>query len=276
MSGDFKQKTVVITGAGAGIGLECARSFARRGARLGLMDVNAQALDAAKRELVEKGAEVVIAACDVTNEENVNAAAKVIQDALGPTHVLINNAGIGYMGAFMDTPVDAWRRVLDINVLGIVHVTRAFLPAMRSAGGQRKIVNIASTAGFVPVHGLSAYVASKHAVVGLSEVLAVELMDTELSILIVAPGIINTDIVRNRSTISPSISEAQIETVQTYYTTHGCHPSVVAEDIVRAIRDRRPVLTTGPSAASATTLARISRRMTRKLAAGLSKKFGYA
>jgi len=271
----FEDKTVVVTGAASGIGLECARAFARRGANVALMDLNAEPLDAIKRELNVSGIKCVAVACNVADESAMQAAAEEVQSVLGPPDVLINNAGIGYLGAFMDTEPDAWRRVLDVNVMGVVHCTRAFLPAMRAKGGARTIVNVASAAGFAPTPSMSAYAASKHAVVGLSEVLAMELDGTPISVLIVAPGIINTNIVRVRSNVAPSITDAQLQKLQDYYAKNGCHPSVVAEGIVKAVQERRPVLAVGPSAKAMTGLMRLSRRLTRRTVVDMSKRAGF-
>lgn len=273
---ELKDKVVVITGAGSGIGQECARSFARRGARLALMDYNAGALDRIAAELANAGAEVTTQACDVGEEAAVLAAARAIEAEMGPADVLVNNAGIGYLGAFLDTDDAAWRRVLDVNVMGVVHGVRAFLPGMRAAGGKRTIVNVASTAGFSPTMAMCAYAASKHAVVGLSEVLSMELADTQISVLIVAPGIINTNIVKSNANVAPSISDAQLERLQTYYREKGCLPDVVAEGIVRAVQARKHLLAIGPSAKLATTLMRISRRLTRSVVISLSRKIGFA
>jgi len=267
-------RVVLITGAASGIGYECARSFAKRGAKLVISDIDAQALEKARAELAASGAPCVAMACDVANEGSVNAFAEAAQQGAGPIDVLVNNAGVAYLGGFEETPLAQWQRILDINVMGIVHCVRAFLPAMRSAGGARKIVNVASLAGFAPAPNMSAYAASKHAVVGISEVLALELHDTEVSVLIVCPGIINTAIVHVSPT-STSFSDAQKAKLQRYYETDGCHPGVVAEDIVRAVERDAIVLPTGPMAGAGYWLMRLSRRLARKLTISGAKKSGY-
>ena len=270
----LKDRLVLITGAASGIGFECARSFARRGARLVISDVNATALEKARLELSAGGARCHAIACDVASEASVNAlAAAVLRDA-GPVDVLVNNAGVAFLGSFEETPLAQWRRILDINVLGIVHCVDAFLPSMRAAGGTRKIVNVASLAGFAPAPNMSAYAASKHAVVGLSEVLALELHDTDISVLIVCPGIINTPIVHVSGT-APGMTDAQLAKLQKYYDTDGCHPRVVAEDIVRAVENDAIVLPTGPMAWMGYLLMRLSRRLARKLTVSGAKKSGY-
>jgi len=270
----LEDRLVLITGAASGIGFECARSFAKRGARLVISDVNAEALEKARLELTAGGARCHAFPCDVASEASVNAFAAAVHRDVGTVDALVNNAGVAFLGSFEETPLAQWRRILDINVLGIVHCVNAFLPSMRAAGGKRKIVNVASLAGFAPAPNMSAYGASKHAVVGLSEVLALELHDTDVSVLIVCPGIINTPIVHVSGT-APGMTEAQIAKLQKYYDTDGCHPSVVAEDIVRAVENDAIVLATGPMARVGYLLMRLSRRLARKLTISGAKKSGY-
>jgi NAD(P)-dependent dehydrogenase (short-subunit alcohol dehydrogenase family) len=271
---DLKGRQVLVTGAASGIGLECARAFATRGARLVLSDVNERALEAARAELAEGGVPCVAHACDVASEASVLELAAAVDSAVGPLDILVNNAGVAYLGGFEETPLSEWRRIHDINVMGIVHCVRAFLPAMREAGGARKIVNVASTAGFAPMPNMAAYAASKHAVVGLSEVLAMELHDTDISVLVVCPGIINTAIVHVSPTAS-GMSAAQIEKLQRYYATDGCHPRVVAGDVVRSIENDDIFLFTGPLAKLGHFGVRLSRRVARRLAIGTARKSGY-
>lgn len=267
-------KLVVVTGAASGIGLECARSFAKRGARIVMSDVNEAALENSRSELAASGASVLAFACNVADEESVKAFAAAVQREAGVPDVLVSNAGIAFLGSFMETGPEQWRRILDVNVMGIVHCVRAFLPAMRAAGGPRKIVNVASTAGFTAIPNLSAYVASKHAVMGLSDVLALELHDTEVSVLTVCPGIIDTQIVQVSST-APSISQAQAEKLQTYYRTKGCKPAVVAEDVVRAVETDAVLLPTGPSAWAGYVACRLPRKLARRLFLAGARESGY-
>lgn len=271
---NLKGKQVLVTGAASGIGLECARLFAERGAQLVISDINATALEKVRAEIAAQGVPCFARTCDVSREESVNEFAAAVQQAVGPIDVLVNNAGVAFLGSFEQTPLAEWRRILDINVFGIVHCTRAFLPAMRQAGGERKIVNVASTAGFAPMPNMSAYAASKHAVVGLSEVLAMELHDTGISVLVVCPGIINTAIVHVSPTAS-GMSAAQIAKLQKYYETDGCHPRVVAEDVVRSVARDDTFLFTGPLAKLGYFGTRLSRRLARRLAISTARKSGY-
>jgi NAD(P)-dependent dehydrogenase (short-subunit alcohol dehydrogenase family) len=267
-------KRVLITGAASGIGLECARAFAKRRANLVITDINATALEKVCGEISGMGVRCLSRACDVSQEESVAAFAADVQGLVGPVDVLVNNAGVAFLGSFEETPLSEWRRIYDINVVGIVHCIRAFLPAMRKAGGARKIVNVASLAGFAPAPNMSAYAASKHAVVGLSEVLAMELHETNISVLVVCPGIINTAIV-HVSPAAPGMSAAQIQKLQKYYADEGCHPSVVAEDVMRSIERDDCLLFTGPSAKLGYTAMRLSRTLARHLTIAVARKSGY-
>ncbi|NJD31058.1 MAG: SDR family NAD(P)-dependent oxidoreductase [Gammaproteobacteria bacterium] len=270
----LKGRTVLVTGAASGIGLECARAFAKRGANLVISDVNSAALEIARAGIAASGVSCFARTCDVSREESVNEFAAAVHQAVGAVDVLVNNAGVAFLGGFEETPLTEWRRILDINVLGIVHCLRAFLPAMREAGGKRKIVNVASLAGFAPAPNMSAYAASKHAVVGLSEVLAMELHDTGISVLVVCPGIINTAIVHVSPTAS-GMSAAQIEKLQKYYADEGCHPSVVAGDVVRSVESDDGYLFTGPAARLGFHAMRVSRKLARRLTIAAARKSGY-
>jgi NAD(P)-dependent dehydrogenase (short-subunit alcohol dehydrogenase family) len=271
---DLDGRTVLVTGAAAGIGLECARAFAKRGASLAISDVNGPALDAVRAEFTGAGVTCFAQACDVSSEESVRNLATAVHSATGSPDVLVNNAGVAYLGSFEETPLAEWHRIYDINVMGVVHCIRAFLPAMRQAGGARKIVNVASAAGFAPMPNMAAYAASKHAVVGLSEVLAMELHGTDISVLVVCPGIINTAIVHVSPT-SSGMSAEQVQRLQRYYETDGCHPAIVAADIVRSVEHDADFLFTGPLARLGYAGMRVSRRLARRFAISAAKKSGY-
>jgi NAD(P)-dependent dehydrogenase (short-subunit alcohol dehydrogenase family) len=271
----LRGKQVVVTGAASGIGLETARAFARQGANLVVSDINGTALEGLRHEITGMGVDCFAQPCDVGSEASVAAFAAAVQAAVGPVDVLFNNAGIGYLGSFGHTPVAWWRHTFDVNVLGIVHLIQAFLPAMRAAGGERKVVNVASLAGVAPAPNLAAYAASKHAVVGLSEVLALELYDSPVSVLVVCPGIINTNIINVPGRTTAGISEAQIEKLRRYYAQHGCLPDVVAAGIVRSVLNDDLYLFVGPEARPASVLARVSRRLTRWMTIRAARKSGY-
>ena len=267
-------RLVLVTGAASGIGYDTALAFAARGARLVVSDLNAEALESTRATIAARGVACTAHACDVSDAAAVNAMAARVRAELGPLDILVNNAGIAYFGGFLETPPERWRRIHDVNVMGTVHCVHAFLPAMLAAGGERKIVNVASTAGYAPAPNMSAYASSKHAVIGLSEVLALELHDRPVTVMIVCPGIINTPLI-GTTAHAPGMSPAQLEKLSRYYVEEGCHPSVVAAGIVRGVERDAILLPVGPMAALAHWMSRLSRRLARRLIVDGAKRSGY-
>ncbi|WP_287787294.1 SDR family NAD(P)-dependent oxidoreductase [Acidiphilium sp.] len=187
----FAGQGAIITGGAAGIGLACARRLAAEGARVSLWDLDAAALAAASAEI---GAETHTAAVDVSDADAVMAAAKACAAALGRVDVLVASAGIsGPNVPTWDYPLDAWRRVIDINLHGVFHCCRAVVPIMRAAGYGR-IVNIASIAGKEGNPNAAAYSASKAAVIGLTKSLGKELADTAIRVNCITPAAVRTAI----------------------------------------------------------------------------------
>lgn len=274
----LKDKLVLITGGASGIGLEIALHCARRGARIVLVDISQPALDQACQQLEAQGATCLTEVADVASEPTMRQLAETLQTHIGVIDVLVNNAGVAYLGAFVDTPIDVWRRLLDINVMGVVHGCVAFLPQMLAAGGPRRIVNVASAAGIGPNFNLSAYVASKHAVVGLTETLNLECRGSNVGVTLVCPGVINTSIVEHQGPrhVAPNIPPGQLERLQAFYRAQGCHPSVVAADVVNAIEAGNDFVLTGPFARTIYHLRRLSRRLLLGISHLNARKTGYA
>lgn len=274
-SNDFTGRLVLVTGAGSGIGLETALAFARAGARLVITDVNEAALAAARAAVTALGAECLARRCDVSDEQDMGALAEHVNERAGVPDILVNNAGIGYFGLFLDTPTVAWRRAFEVNVMGVVNGIRAFLPAMRAAGGERWVVNVASAAGFAPAPSMSAYAASKHAVIGLSEVLAMELEGSGVRVLMLCPGVINTPIVAGNAQMTPEFPQAQVQRLQAYYMAKGCAPREVAEALLGALGRGDIVVFAGPLARLSSVLMRISRRLARRVTLAKAREIGY-
>ena len=270
----LKNKWILVTGAASGIGLECAKAYARRGAHIVITDINEKALAAVTEQITSLGVQCRSLVCDVSSEESVNACAAAVQQEVGALDVLVNNAGMYYLGAFMDTPLDLWQRMYQVNVMGMVHCTRAFLPSMRVAQGPRRIVNIASLSSFLPAPNLAAYAMSKHAVLGVSEVLAMELDQTNISVLTVFPGIINTPLL-NAKLAGAGITARQLKTQQMYYQRHGCAPEVVGEGVAQATLSGQPYLHVGPQAKMGFNLTRVSRKLARRVSIKAAKTNGY-
>ncbi len=187
----FAGQGAIITGGAAGIGLAAATRLAAEGARVSLWDLDAAALAAAKNAL---GGETHTLAVDVSDAEAVTAAAQASAAALGRIDVLVASAGVsGPNVPTWDYPLDAWRRVIDINLHGVFHCCRAVVPIMRAAGYGR-IVNIASIAGKEGNPNAAAYSASKAAVIGLTKSLGKELADTDIRVNCITPAAVRTAI----------------------------------------------------------------------------------
>jgi NAD(P)-dependent dehydrogenase (short-subunit alcohol dehydrogenase family) len=272
---DLKEKWVLVTGAASGIGQETALAFAREGANILAIDLDKERLTETTRLIEAMGSRCLPFACDVSDESAVNALAARVAADIGTPHVVVNNAGIGFLGSFLETPESAWNHVLGVNLMGVVHFSRAFLPAMIAAGDARHLVNVASAAGLHSVPNLSAYSASKHAVIGLSESLSMELIKTNITVTVVCPGIINTPIVRNRRALAPSVPASALERLDKQYQAKGAHPSLVGSRIVRAVKRGEDLVLVGPSAATVYHLRRLAPRFLHKAGVSGARSLGY-
>jgi NAD(P)-dependent dehydrogenase (short-subunit alcohol dehydrogenase family) len=173
---DFKEKTAVLTGAGSGFGLECARIGARLGMRLVLVDVQQDALDRAAAEMKGAGADVMAMQVDVSDAAQMGHLAQRVQERFGAPHFVFNNAGVGGGGLVWENTVQDWHWVLGVNLWGVIHGVRLFTPMMLEAAQtdpayRGHIVNTASMAGLLNPPNMGVYNVSKHAVVSLSETL---------------------------------------------------------------------------------------------------------
>ncbi|QJC56459.1 Putative oxidoreductase SadH [Polaromonas vacuolata] len=173
---DFKGKTAVLTGAGSGFGLECARIGAKLGMNLVLIDVQKDALEMASAEMQAAGVQVLARQVDVSDAVQMQALAEEVKQRFGAPHLVFNNAGVGSGGLIWENSVKDWEWVLGVNVMGVVHGIRLFTPMMLEAAKndptwQGHIVNTASMAGLLSPPNMGIYNVSKHAVVALSETL---------------------------------------------------------------------------------------------------------
>lgn len=193
---NLRDKVVVVTGAASGIGRAYAQAFAAEGAHLVLADIEAAPLEATCQALTKAGARAVAIPTDVTEVSQLEALAAAAERELGGVHIVCNNAGVAPIGPILETRLEDWRWVLEVNVLGVVHGIAAFGPRF-VAQGEGHIVNTASSGGLITVPGFGAYVASKHAVVGLSETLYQELVGTGVGVSVVCPGLVATGIFRS-------------------------------------------------------------------------------
>ena len=173
---DFKGRTAVLTGAGSGFGLECARIGARLGMNLVLVDVQQDALDRAQAEMQAAGVSVLARRVDVSNAKQMEALAQEVKQRFGAPHLVFNNAGVASGGLVWENSLKDWEWVLGVNLWGVIHGVRLFTPMMLEAAKkdprwQGHIVNTASMAGLLTPPNMGVYNVSKHAVVSLSETL---------------------------------------------------------------------------------------------------------
>lgn len=189
---DLSTAVAVITGAGSGVGRAAAVSFAKRGARVVVTDIDGDRAASVAGELGDQG---IDARCDVTKTEDFDAVRDLAIQRFGRIDLVMNNVGVLAVGSVEDIPLEAWQRVIDINLLGIVRSNLAFLPGML-AQGSGHIVNTASTAGLLP-YGFDRlpYTATKHAIVGLSEALAISLRPKGIGVSCFCPAGVMTNIV---------------------------------------------------------------------------------
>ena len=192
----FGGKRVFVTGAASGLGLGLARALARAGARVWLADVDAAGCESAAGRLREEGCNVVAGALDVTDAAAFEAAFAAAWARWDGVDLLINNAGIGAAADARDMSTELWRRVIEINLMGVVNGCQAAWRRMADAGGGQ-VVNIASAFGLLPGPLYAAYSASKHGVVGLSRSLRAEGVALNIRVTAVCPGFVRTRILQN-------------------------------------------------------------------------------
>jgi NAD(P)-dependent dehydrogenase (short-subunit alcohol dehydrogenase family) len=240
---NFRGKRVFVTGAASGIGYQIALAFARRGADIIASDIDLAGLETLATEPEIHGIAFTPKELDVRDEAAYRALVTELAEAGTIPDIVVNNAGLGVFRKFSDTGFEDWKLTLDVNVLGVVHGCKLFSDLWLARSMPGHIVNLSSMASLAPIPNMSAYVASKMAVEGLSDVLNMEFADTGIGVTCVHPGIIDTPIMRHNERFS--FSDARIARIQKYYRDSGVLPKRVAEDIVRAVAKKQPTLLTG-------------------------------
>jgi NAD(P)-dependent dehydrogenase (short-subunit alcohol dehydrogenase family) len=246
---DFTDKIAVVTGAASGIGRGPALRFAAAGMHVVLADVEAGALEEAAAEVAATGRQALAVRTDASKAADVEALAQATLDRFGAVHVVCNNAGVALSGlTWMHTVAD-WEWLLGVNLWGVIHGVRAFLPRMLAGGDEGHIVNTASMAGLTTAPFMSVYDVTKHGVVALSESMYKELEATgaPIGVSVVCPGLINTAIMRSSRNRPPELAEegkagpmAQaFGQALADRLVSGYPPSEVADQVLRGIRRKR-------------------------------------
>ena len=193
---EFSDRVAVITGAAGGIGLALARQALSRGMRVVLSDLDDQGLRAAAGQLGAPAERVLLHAADVSRDADVAALADAAFARFGAVHLLCNNAGVGFSRLATEHSAADWEWVIGVNLFGVAHGVRHFLPRMQAAGEPGHVLNTASAAGLVSTPGMAAYNASKQAVVALSETLRAELLaqQSAIGVSVLCPAWVPTGI----------------------------------------------------------------------------------
>ncbi len=263
---DFNGKLVLITGAGSGIGRETAQAFARMGARLLVTDVREAGVLETRRLIEGSGGTAAHYVVDVTDADAMKALAVQVEKEHGVLDVLVNNAGIGAAGGFLDTTLATWRKVLDINVMGVVHGCHAFLPAMVARGQGGHVVNLASLAAYVAAGDMPVYCTSKFAVLGFSESLRADMEKHNIGVTAICPGVINTNI------IAATIMEGKMgqsgvrDKIDNFYAKRNYTPAQVAAAIVDAVKKNQAVRPVSPESWAMYYAKRFTPGLVRKMA----------
>ncbi|MGW0206276.1 SDR family oxidoreductase [Streptomyces sp. NPDC003233] len=265
----FGGQLVLITGAGSGIGRATAFAFAEAGARVVAVDRDAEsAARTAELSRLIGAPEAWAETADVSDEQAMEKLAEKVHRECGVLDVLVNNAGIGLSGSFFATTSEDWRKVLDVNLWGVIHGCRLFGARMAERGQGGHIVNIASAAAFQPSRALPAYSTSKAAVLMLSECLRAELAGQGIGVSAICPGIVNTNITATAR--FAGVDEAEERRRQKnsarLYGLRNYPPEKVAESILDAVARNRAVVPVTPEARGAHLLSRVMPGALRRLA----------
>ena len=259
---NLEGRSALVTGAGSGIGKETALLLARRGAQLFLCDVNEQGLAETEGAARKLGREVVARRVDVSKREEMRAFAEAVHGRVEAVDLLVNNAGVGIGGGFLDTSLEDWDWIVGINLMGVVHGCHFFVPPMVKRGRGGHVVNLSSAAGYLATAALAAYCTTKFGVLGLSEALREELRPHGIGVTAICPGIVNTNITRTSPLRGAADTPETRERMVQMYQRRNYGPERVAMNLLRAVQRNRAVAPITPEAWGMYVLKRLSPSLT--------------
>ena len=259
---------VVVTGAGSGIGRSVCQAFAERGAHIIATDLSADAAEHTAELCRSAGATAESHQLDVTDGAAMEALAAKVGAEHGAPTVVVNNAGIGMAGSFLDTTYDDWEQILDVNLWGVIRGSRAFGRLMVDNGEVGHIVNVASAAAFIPSRSLSAYATSKAAVLMLTECLRAELGDRGIGVSAICPGFVDTGIATTTRYVGVDADEqdARRQAADRLYKRRHITPEIVADAVLRAVDGDRPLMAVATEAHLGLFSLRFTPRLRRAIA----------
>lgn len=244
---DFAGREVFITGAGSGIGRAVADQVGGEGARVHLVDRNGEALQKAVRELEAEGISIgLVEALDVSDYDAVRAYARKLTAEYGAMDVVMNIAGIASWGTIQAMPHDTWQRLVDVNLMGPIHIIEELVPPMIDAGRGGQLVNCSSAAGIIAMPWHAAYSATKFGVRGVSEVLRYDLARYRIGVSLVCPGGVDTGLVQTIEIAGVDAMSPRFLKARQRFQRHAVTPEAAATAILKGIRHNKYWVYTSP------------------------------